>query len=226
MKLKRFCPKCGVGAEELINGLCLECSKKTTQAIDAPAKITVLVCECGRATEKNRWIKYENITQLINSIVFENIKMPKKTKINIDFELPKDFGGAIIPVSVALKDMPDKIKTIEFILKNTTCPSCSRIHGGYYESVIQIRAKKALKEIYDFVKKELESYSKKDKLSFIVKEDTIKNGKDLYVGSFKAAKKAAKKAESIYKLSRKTSYADFGMKDGKKLTRATILLKE
>ncbi len=226
MKLKRFCPKCGVEADELYVGLCINCSKKTKHAIDAPAKITVHVCECGKAAEKNKWIKYGNITQLINSIVLENIKMPKKTKINVDFELPKEYGTTIIPVSVALKDMPQHIKTIEFVLKNTTCPACSRMHGGYYEAVIQIRAKKSLKEIYEFFKKEIESGFKKDKLSFIVKEGVVKNGKDLYVGSFKSAKKAAKKAETIYKLSRKTSYADFGMKDGKKLTRATILLKE
>ncbi|MCK4550936.1 MAG: hypothetical protein KAT91_03205 [Candidatus Aenigmarchaeota archaeon] len=226
MKLKRFCPKCGVEAEELINGLCRDCAEKIKPTIDAPAKITVLVCECGRAAEKNKWIKYENITQLINSIVIENIKMPKKTKINVDFELPKEFGATTIPVSAALKDMPQHTKTIEFVLKNTTCPACSRIHGGYYEAVIQIRAKESLKDIYEFLKKEIDSGSKKDKLSFIVKEGIIKNGKDLYVGSFKSAKKAAKKAETIYKLSRKTSYADFGMKDGKKLTRATILLKE
>ena len=140
MKLKRFCPKCGSEVEKLTEGLCIDCYKKTTQAIDIPAKITVLVCECGKAAEKNQWIKYENITQLINSIILENIKMPKKTKINIDFELPKEFGGAMIPVSVVLKNMPDEIKTIEFILKNTTCPSCSRIHGGYYEagSVIMV----------------------------------------------------------------------------------------
>ncbi|NOR85939.1 hypothetical protein GQ473_07545 [archaeon] len=228
MKLQKFCPKCGEKTEKLYNGLCNNCAKQAKELIIAPKKITVQLCECGRASIGGAWKVYENIVQLIEKTVLAKSVIEKNAEVSVSFEPITHIGQTTMPVTIFATDNGiEESKTLDFVLKNITCDTCSRKYGAYYEAIMQIRAKSEFAEkIHKFIKDEVQRNSKTNKLSFITQELNVLNGLDLYVGSSRLASKIAKSAASLYKLSIKTTYTHQGIKDGKNITRSTILLKK
>ena len=228
MKLQKFCPKCGAKTEKLYDGLCNSCAKSAKELIIAPKKITVQLCECGRASIGGNWKVYDNITQLIEKTVLAKSSIEKTAEVSVSFKPITHIGQTTMPVTIHANDNGiEETKTLDFVLKNITCDTCSRKYGAYYEAIMQIRAKPEFAEkIHKFIKDEVERNSKTNNLSFITQELNVLNGLDIYIGSSRLASKIAKSAASFYKLSIKTTYTHQGIKDGKNITRSTILLKK
>ncbi|MBS3140912.1 hypothetical protein J4405_02090 [Candidatus Woesearchaeota archaeon] len=89
----------------------------------------------------------------------------------------------------------------------------------YYEAIIQIRPKD--KELETFIKNQIE----KNDYVFISKEETKKYGIDLYINSLKFAKKLAPLVKERFKVKPLFSTTLFGMKDGRRVYRLTVLFR-
>ena len=92
-------------------------------------------------------------------------------------------------------------------------------NNQYYEAKIQIRPKD--KELEIFIKNEID----KNDYVFISKEEVKKYGIDLYINSLKFAKKLAPLVKERFKVRPVFSTALFGMKDGRKVYRLTVLFR-
>jgi nonsense-mediated mRNA decay protein 3 len=135
-------------------------------------------------------------------------------------------GGDVAYVEVDLKNQKfivgikganvEKEYSFNLRFKDTTCPVCSRIAGGYYEAVIQLRGdRRKVEEFLGFLMKNLQSRTP------IVRVEPLKEWIDVYVFSSKEALNFVKELGMSYKLSRKLH----GVKQGKRIYRLTIALR-
>jgi len=76
---------------------------------------------------------------------------------------------------------------------HTTCPRCSRSSGGYYEATIQIRGDQVLAVVSE-ARSMVEGSGEPN--AFIAKEEEVRGGSDLQVGSWKTAERVARELAS------------------------------
>ena len=96
----------------------------------------------------------------------------------------------------------------------------SQLHSNYFEAVIQLRPYDL--EVHTLVRKWVE----KDD-AFISREVKVKGGVDIYISSYKVAKKIGKRLSRTFEGILKVSYTLFGLDNqrSKNLYRTTVLFK-
>lgn len=203
--MEDICIKCGEKGKKMINLLCVDCYQPK---IVIP-KIEIEVCKhCGRVRIRGKFVDYSE--EEIEEYVEEKIKGESVLSVVFILEKEKAF--------ITLKENPEveveRDCKVRFV--DVTCKDCSRMLGGYYEAIIQLRGNwERIKRIKEIVQHKLYENT------FISKEDIKKEGIDLYVGSSKHAIEVIRKLGLKYKLSRKLA----GMREGKRLYRLTIAVK-
>lgn len=149
-------------------------------------KFEIVVCsKCKAVRVGDRWV-YEDFAKILEEIMLKNIQVSedfnvKDVLVDLNSNLVT-FTGEIAGEEVSIT------KQLNFKVKNLSCPKCSRKAGGYYESVVQIRAEnreleeeevngtmKALREIL-----EVEEENEK---AFVAKIDRKKEGLNIFLGS-------------------------------------------
>jgi len=203
-----FCPKCGKETKE--KGLCIDCFLKR-YPIEIK-EITLPMCKCGRYLYHGNWNL--NIEGSLKRIVRENLVLPSETKMS-DLEIKSKFEGnkIILEIHISGRYKNEKFKEeilAEIKIQSKTCPTCSRIFGGYYEAVLQFRTDFDPRKMID--------------PEFISKMERVQGGFDLYLTSSNYAKKISKdfnKKGFLVKESTKL----VGIKKGKALHRLFISIK-
>lgn len=113
-----------------------------------------------------------------------------------------------------------------------SCDMCSRISGGYFEAILQIRASNRTpgeaekQECINIANGVLERLRNKgDRLAFISSSLEMKEGTDLYIGSSNAARHICKEITSLLGGTFSESATLQGRKDGKDMYRITFSLR-
>jgi nonsense-mediated mRNA decay protein 3 len=114
---------------------------------------------------------------------------------------------------------------VEVILKQETCERCSRIAGGYYEGIVQIRAENRIPTEEELVMAEKIAYSSVGEADFVSKERKLKEGVDVYVSSMECGRRISrqivKKLGGVFSESRKL----YGRKDGRNIYRVSFSVR-
>lgn len=203
------CPKCGKRNDEtgFIEAFCAECYPINIQL---PKKITLLFCKhCNKMLLKGKWIPYNK------NVIGEYLI----GKCRGDFSAAEyDPDSETITFTILKRGTEAKVKMIVPVeLENVTCITCSRISGGYFESIIQLRGDE--KRVEKYKKIFLEELSKK---TFIIKEKLQKTGgADLYIGKTKEVIKLMQELGLKAKITRKL----IGRQEGKRLYRTTFAIR-
>ncbi|MCK5233896.1 MAG: 60S ribosomal export protein NMD3 [Candidatus Aenigmarchaeota archaeon] len=225
----KFCPSCGRDTDELFSGLCKRCFSGKVKLLEIPDKIEVKYCDCGRINGRRKWKYYETIGAAIKDAVIVNAKTSKGAKISADFRTP----SVMEPLKIAVTATADAVlngktvsdsKDIFVFLSRQACTVCGKRRAGYYEAIIQIRGAKN-KEVLELVQSELEIMFVDDESSYVSRVEEKKEGIDVYVGAKIPARKAIEKAKKIYNVETKRSYKLAGTKNGKPVSRETMLLR-
>jgi len=103
---------------------------------------------------------------------------------------------------------------IEF--EQALCDECYRSRSGYYEAILQLRGSA---ERVERVRRKL--VGALERRTFIAREEELKGGVNLYAGSRSALQQAL--AEFGYSI--KPSFKLAGMRQGKRIYRATYLIR-
>jgi len=129
--------------------LCDDCYFADFDLVDAPERIEVRVCSrCGAVHEGNRWIDVdaEDYTDVAVDRVTDALGVHLKAedvRWGVDPEQVDEntirmhctFGGIV-------RDTPrDESVTVPVHIAKQTCDRCGRIAGGYYSSIVQVRAR-------------------------------------------------------------------------------------
>jgi nonsense-mediated mRNA decay protein 3 len=121
---------------------------------------------------------------------------------------------------------------VEARVRKETCDVCSRIAGGYYEGIIQIRAqdrfptkeevKKCLKVVENTIVRAVKAG---DRLAFITDVFPLPEGADVYIGSSTVGRQASRAIIDEYGGAVHESPKLVGAKDGKDLYRITFAVR-
>jgi nonsense-mediated mRNA decay protein 3 len=154
-----FCPRCGNAVPERSEPLpgeprerdavlCDDCYFEDFELVDAPERIEVRVCsQCGAVYEGNRWVDVgardytdvavEQVTEALGiHLKAEDVQWgvePEQVDENT-IRMHCTFGG------VVRGTYREERVTVPVHISRQTCQRCGRIAGGYYASVVQIRA--------------------------------------------------------------------------------------
>lgn len=166
-----ICPKCGKSDSEVefIDSFCIKCFPIK---VEFPQSIPLRHCrKCDRMLFRGDWIPYN----------------PKKLAVIILAKCSGNYESAdfdsqnntIIFNFVGGKKL---YRVVSIDTDSNQCPRCSRISGGYYQGIVQLRGnEKRISKLAEILFKKLE------KLTFISKTEEKDGGIDIYVGSSKAA---------------------------------------
>jgi nonsense-mediated mRNA decay protein 3 len=165
-----ICPKCGKTSDKVafIEAFCTECYPVN---IKVPDKMEFERCtRCGKARLKGEWTGYTE----------KKIAEQVLSKCRGDFE-SAEYDIATQTAVFTMKHEAQVERLIPVEMKKTICPQCSRMSGGYFEAIIQLRGNRAKMEKYATM-----LISRLVKKTFISKTDEKDEGLDIYVGNSKA----------------------------------------
>jgi nonsense-mediated mRNA decay protein 3 len=200
-----ICPKCGRKSEdvEFIEAFCVDCYPAN---IKVPRKVEIVQCrKCEKIRVKGEWVPYSE------KRVAEHVA--SKCKGEFDSAECSPGEGKI---TFTIEGKKKVERSIDVELVPTMCTYCSRISGGYYQGLIQLRGNP--KRIAKYAKLFVE---KLEKRTFITKAEDKHEGVDIYVGSSKAVVEMLTELRMKSLMTRKL----VGVQQGKKLYRVTFLLR-
>lgn len=203
-----ICPKCGRDSDSVpfIDAFCVD---DYPVKVECPRKLEVLTCKsCGMMFLKGEWMP-SNPNKIAAYLV---------SKCKGDFaDATYDIDRQIMTFLIVKGESKIKIERPVILEKTTTtCPRCSRISGGYFEAIIQLRG--------DPKKVERTAASIMKKLpgkTFISKTEEKDGGIDIYAGSSKAVIQLMGEMGIRTLISKKL----VGRDEGKQLYRTTFLMR-
>jgi NMD protein affecting ribosome stability and mRNA decay len=169
---------------------------------------------------------YDNIS--LDKIIISNLELDKGSKID-SISIKMISGNeyqALYNVTLNIQvstdfDHESVVIDKEVIVKNnySVCVKCSRLRGGYYEDIVQIR------NFDELITKELVSMINPEQIS---KEIYLKNGVDIYIIDKHFTKRFISnigRLKNKYKFEVTTSWKLYGKKEGVDVYRRTYLLR-
>ncbi|MFH2106226.1 MAG: NMD3-related protein [Candidatus Micrarchaeota archaeon] len=201
-----ICPKCGARSDqkEFINAFCIDCFEfkvKYTKNFEFDICI-----DCGRIKLQGQWRKQnpQEFSEYIKSKCKGDFSEVKFIENKLTFTIDTVAGQRILEKDVDIK------------YNKKLCSDCGRVHGGYFEAIIQLRGDKGLVERY--AKKIVDMIQK---YSFVSNVENIKEGVDVYSGNTRESFKIL----SIMKLKYHSTKKLFGIKDGHRIYRTTFAVR-
>lgn len=236
---QNFCPACGkdVNIYDTIDGICVDCFIKNADLIEYHENEEVVICRRCGAFYDREWKNSVNEEDAVLRYLSSRIKTSNKLdKQDIDMTTERMDSNRIRVDGVLngeIKGRPIEKKFSCIVhIRYSVCDSCSRISGGYYESILQIRTdKRALdyrvkqdirKIVNDYV---IKRYEAGDKRSFITKIEELDEGIDFYLGSKSVSKQICNTIRLKYGGEIQRSSKLVGMDDGRNLYRITYSLR-
>ncbi len=205
--MRRFCSVCGKSTEDLHDSLCTQCFVKEHEFISLPKALETTICKrCFRQCIKGGW--HDNGDELESSVknaVINEVQHALRSqlknegyKIHVDDIKVMSKGRFDVLCTVVVEGVAKGVsirdeKKCTVKVNSQLCSDCSRVSGGYYEAILQIRGAVLLSEadvekLSDAVTSLMENYSG-EKRAFISNVKRVKGGADFYIGSAKIARK-------------------------------------
>ena len=233
-KWLKFCPQCGKITDDLIDSLCRECFMRAIRLIEPEAmKVSVSMCRnCGayfRGGETRISIEDAVVHKVTREIRRRYRDRLESCVVEVN-RIVKDSvrRRAIATVSVMAEIRGVTVEQtgeIEVDIKTGTCDRCSRIAGGYYAAIVQIRAQNrfpADDELATAVEIAQSSLSGDD---FVSRQRLLKEGLDIYVSSMECGRRISRAI--VKRLGGKFTESQrlYGRKDGRNIYRASFVVR-
>jgi len=233
-----LCPKCGKETEKLYDNVCKDCFFENIRLAELPLVLHAKTCtKCGARFNRGKWVNAGNAEDTVIRNV-ENALSVHDLAENIEIYVePRELSPYMyrvrVEVDATVKDEPvhQELKT-EVRIVREACDMCSRISGGYFEGIVQIRATNRVptgdekKRCIDIANDVVHRMQKKgDRLAFITDSLDLKDGADLYIGSNNSGRHICRAIIVEMGGSFSESPTLFGQKDGKDIYRITFSMR-
>ena len=230
-KWSKFCPKCGKQTDEFFESMCKDCFKQGITLLVPERLVSVSVCpHCGG------FFKGEERTSIepaVETAVRKAIrkKYGPETPVEIAglrVELAENKRSAHVSITVKAEISGVEIEeTGEFTaaLKRAICERCSRIAGGYYAAIVQIRAEVRIPTDEELALAENIAHASLGESDFVSKEQMLKEGLDIYVSSAEYGRRISRTVVKEVGGSFYESKKLYGRKDGREIYRVTFLVR-
>lgn len=232
------CPQCGNKTEVLIRGRCRECFFQNFAIAQLPRVIQARVCAtCGARLSHGKWTDEYDMENIVLKTVEDNISIHKDANdvqvcINTKQITPYMYSAKVnVAAKVEEQTVTDEL-FCEVRLIRESCDMCSRISGGYFEGILQIRAVERTPtdreieiclEIIEGIIHRMRA--KGDRLAFITEKIRSKEGLDLYIGSVNFGRHVCKAITEELGGTYNESPSLFTQKDGREIYRITFSVR-
>jgi len=213
-------------------------------------KYDVTICRNCDSFLLGEWKEFGTVENIIEELVRHSIgkrnamftdsfSEPKDLTLQVSYEF--DMHEEYISVELEAYGLPDAYSKLarrehhSFVInpKYTTCPRCSKMYGGYYEAIFQIRregrflTKDETEEFILEVSRISQTEMEKNNMAFVTKVIKRKEGPDFQMGSLKFTKKMARALQKDHGGSISESYrlTGYDRQEGKARHRATVVLR-
>lgn len=233
---KTICPRCGEPTEE---GLCPRCRVAETEWIVCEPRVTAVYCPTCEAQKRGKtWSDvHAERSELISELAVSAIRLHEDVKgvrITVSSEDPTpNRTYATVEVDATLYTLPvNALCRVEIAWQREQCDRCSRISGGYYEGIVQIRATGRKPNAYEREVAANIAYQTEDnlqeggeRLSFVSSVDETRDGIDIVVGSQHIGQVISQMITGALGGKYTTHPKLVGEKDGKALYRVTYSIR-
>lgn len=236
-----FCVECGKEwpLDELRGGVCPDCYLKKNVLATLKQNVDVEVCvHCHARKRGEVWMEgHDRLEPVVVDAVREAIHVVRSVErphidIDVTAEDERNFSVTALVTGTA-EGVPfeTELRTRSRI-KNATCVRCSRVQGGYYEAIVQIRAtgrdmglaeKRAIKAIASrFIERVV---TEGDRNAFVLRDEDVDTGLDVYMGTTNSGRMLAKAIANEYGGRIAEHHKIVGQKDGLDLVRMTFAVR-
>ncbi len=188
--------RCVVCGKEINNGyICGKCAVEKFEVVDIKPFEILQCSRCGAVKIGRKWL-HVGIEKVIEDNVFKNSRIIEDFDVkNVILDLSSDtvvFEGNLYG------DEINVLARLRYKIKKISCPKCSRECGGYYESIVQLRADN--RELRDYeievtkrIIEEVLTVEMDNEMAFLSKVEERKEGVDFYFGSRDIGRKISRK---------------------------------
>jgi nonsense-mediated mRNA decay protein 3 len=236
-----FCVVCGKEwpLDQLRHGTCPSCYVEKTTLASVRDHVDVEVCvHCHSRKRGEVWVEGHGAMEpIVSDAVREAVQLAKvveRPRMDIDV-IPEDERNFTVHARVAgvAEGVPFESKlSTRSRIKNATCVRCSRVQGGYYEAIVQVRTsrremplpeKRAIKAIASrFIDRIVQDG---DRNAFVLRDEDAERGLDVYMGTTNSGRMLAKTIATEFG-GKVTEHAKtVGQKDGLDLIRMTFAVR-
>jgi len=219
----KSCPQCGKGEDEcgepFVGAFCPGCFASKNCLFEVRQPLELEYCpKCGKSKFSGAWERptKERLAQYLASKVRSAYPFKVKGCCVSSPEKNQFLVEAEISLELPQGSTAEKKATRTVALLPTMCAGCSQRSGGYFEAIIQLRGDPA-----EVAKKAGLIKAMVGNESFVSKVEELKEGIDIYVGSFKSATGVLSKLGLSYTQANKLA----GKKRGKNLYRRTYCVR-
>ncbi len=231
-----FCPKCGGPSD---GGLCGKCRAEMTEWLVCDNRIEFVRCpSCGSLKHGNTWTDVQkDEDELAAELALGAVHLHedvKNARITLDTQNPSP-NRTVCNMHVEGTLYGTQVREdcrIEIVWKKEQCDRCTRLSGGYYAGILQVRATNRKPDPFEIDRAAAIAYQIEEqlqeggeRLSFVSQVDEIKDGLDIIVSSHHIGELISR--EIVRSLGgRVTKHPKLvGEKDGRKLFRITYSIR-
>ncbi len=231
-----FCVECGKEPDDLYEGLCKDCYLKDVDVNITPS-IDIEICTtCGSVRDGHRWIERPDMHSIMLKRIEDSIEPSYKVdkySFTADFyeEDPRNIHAELDLIMECHDLEKQTSKETKVIFKNGQCTICSRIHGHYYEAIIQVRpTKKSMTEeqkqaVRDKIHKEVKVKRGDERSIFVTSMEEKHGGLDFYMSDNGVSRKLSKQISELFGGEITVSSKLAGREDGQEIYKVTYSVR-
>lgn len=203
-----MCVECGREAEGLVDGSCPTCFAARHPLLVVPPTVDVELCaHCDARHVGAQWLDPDEGTPLAD-IRLEGVRTAVRVHDRVvDVEVSfaeaaqdeRNFGYQVV-MTGRIDATPVEASSQTVVrLKRAVCDRCSRMFGGFYAAVVQLRATE--RDLTDREKRRAEKIMGEEldrmrasgnRESFLSKQEDVLGGQDYYLGDIESSRIIAK----------------------------------
>jgi len=239
--MMQTCVECGAQVPKLIGGSCPDCFVKKEALLVVPEVLDVELCaHCDARHVGSHWFDPDEGVPLshireealrgavrVHELVRDaDVEVTERAMDERNFQHTVALTGHVEGVPVH-----DERKAL-VRMRKSVCDRCSRMFGGYYAAIIQLRGNQRearpdeIKRSHKWIGEELDRLrASGNRQAFLTKSGPVPGGYDYYIGDIEAARVLSKLiASRLFATVQETAKLS-GRKEGEDIYRVTFLVR-
>ncbi|MGB1585928.1 MAG: 60S ribosomal export protein NMD3 [Thermoplasmatota archaeon] len=236
-----ICVDCGADSDGLIGGSCAACFAKRTQLLAVPDVVQLELCANCQARHvgahwhdvapetPEEWLRHEAVHEACgvhHEVEDVHLDLGERQLDDRTFAYEIQMTGNVQDVPVSA-DAACQLRRIRGV-----CDRCSRIAGGYYAAIIQLRATERdvtppeLERAHQLISAELNrALDAGNRFAFVAKGGPMHGGWDYYVGDIDAARNVSRIFKERLSAAVTETAKLVGRREGEDVYRVTFLVR-